>query len=156
SRQEAGLLDVDGDGNPDVVTSTRDDELIVARNQTDRTNLLSKVERPMGGSFSLDYQRTGNTSECPQSHWALSETEVFDGFAGDGPSPMLTTFAYDQPVYDRGERQFYGFRKCTEQQRDPASPATMYRSFERTYVNDNTYGKGLLVSERTLDGAGNP
>jgi hypothetical protein len=44
----------------------------VQRNTTARTNLLSTVQNPLGGTISLDYDRYGNSVDHPDSTWALS------------------------------------------------------------------------------------
>jgi hypothetical protein len=59
------------------------DELVVASNLTARTNLLRKVTRPLGATFELDNERSGNTFEQPQSQFVLSRVVTFDGVAGD-------------------------------------------------------------------------
>lgn len=156
ARQETSLLDVDGDGCADYVRSSRDDELLVARNRTGRTNLLRRVERPLGGSFTLDYERKGNTAEMPQSLWALARVELDDGVADDGPALLLTTFSYAVPRYDRAEREFYGFAEVTEQHRDAADPGRVRRAVERSFRNDSYYSRGLIARETTRDGDGRP
>ena len=48
SRQETMLVDVDGDGYLDGVSSTDDSSMTVSRNLTGKTNLLKAVTRPLG------------------------------------------------------------------------------------------------------------
>lgn len=155
ARQETALLDMDGDGCADYVRSSRDDELSVARNRAGRTNLLRRVERPLGGSLTLDYARRGNVPDMPQSLWTLSSVLADDGVADDGP-PLLTTFSYAAPRYDRGEREFYGFGTIVEADRAAEAPAAARRVVERTFRNDSYYSRGLLVSETTRDADGRP
>ncbi|HMB52959.1 MAG TPA: SpvB/TcaC N-terminal domain-containing protein, partial [Thermoanaerobaculia bacterium] len=53
--------DVDGDGLPDhALKKTGQGSLHLKRNLTARVNLLRRVARPLGGSFTLDYARQGN------------------------------------------------------------------------------------------------
>lgn len=96
-RPEVAVMDIDGDGFPDHLTSTKDSSIEVRRNQIGRTNLLQKVSRPLGASFTLDYERDGNTYQLPQSRWNLSRVAVFDGFAGDGAD----TFGHDLQIRGR-------------------------------------------------------
>ena len=156
SRAEIALRDVDGDGFADHVKSTRDNELLVAVNKTGRTNLLKSVSRPLGAKIDLDYTRTGNTYDQPESKWALSRTTVFDGLAGDGADTSVTTFKYENGKYDRYERDFNGFGKVTAEVRDPAAGGALYRAVTDEYRTDGHYAKGLLTRTLTTDGAGKP
>ncbi|WP_409495477.1 SpvB/TcaC N-terminal domain-containing protein [Amycolatopsis sp. cmx-11-12] len=155
-RSEVGLRDVNGDGLADHVKSTRDNELLVAANQTGRTNLLRSMTRPMGGRVDLDYTRTGNTQAMPESRWVLSRTTVSDGHPGDGTDTQLTTYRYEQGKYDRLEREFHGFGKVVTEQRDPGAADALYRSTTDEYRTDSPYTAGLLARTLTADGAGRP
>jgi RHS repeat-associated protein len=154
AREEAAFRDVDGDGYADHLASSDDASVRVARNRTGRSNLLKSVTRPLGATIALDYTRDGNTPDQPQSRWVLSRTELFDGHAGDGADRRVTTFAYEAGRYDRLEREFLGYGKVTEQQRDPADGDAVYRSIVREFRNDSYYTRGLEARVRTVDGAG--
>lgn len=155
SRSETDFTDINGDGIVDHVFSNNDGRLDVALNRTRRTNLLKKVNRPLGATITLDYERDGNTIDYPPSRWNLSRVELFDGHPGDGADTQITTFDYLTPIYEPNERESYGYRTVTEEHRDAGNADAIYRTITRTYNNDNFYNKGLL--ERTLlqDSAGN-
>ncbi|ANN18804.1 sugar-binding protein [Amycolatopsis orientalis] len=155
-RAEIGLRDVNGDGLADHVKSTRDNELMVAANQTGRTNLLRTVTRPMGGRVELDYARTGNSQAMPESRWVLSRTSVSDGHPGDGADTQLSTYRYEQGAYDRLEREFRGFGKVVTEQRDPGAADALYRSTTDEYRTDSPYTTGLVARTLTADNAGRP
>ncbi|HEX6682415.1 MAG TPA: SpvB/TcaC N-terminal domain-containing protein, partial [Candidatus Limnocylindrales bacterium] len=154
ARDEATLRDIDGDGYIDHLASTSDSSLKVALNRTGRTNLLRSVNRPMGASFSLEYQRDGNTVDQPDSRWVLSRTSVFDGHAGDGVDTRVTTYAYEGGVFDRLEREFFGYAKVTEQHRDPTNGDAVFRSAVSEYRTDGYYTRGLPSRESIQDAAG--
>ncbi|CRK58109.1 Mll6838 protein [Alloactinosynnema sp. L-07] len=156
SRAETILRDVNGDGLADHVKSTRDNELLVAVNKTGRTNLLRAVSRPMGARIDLDYTRTGNTYDLPDSKWVLSRTSVFDGHTGDGVDNQVSTYRYENGKYDRGEREFLGFGKVISEVRDPGAGDAVYRAVTDDYRTDGYYTRGLLTRTRTTDGAGKP
>ncbi|MCI5212158.1 MAG: sugar-binding protein, partial [Candidatus Electrothrix sp. ATG2] len=82
SRPEVSIQDIDGDGFADHLFSEKDNKIKVRRNQIGRTNLLKKVNRPLGANFTLEYERDGNTYQLPQSRWNMTRVEVFDGFVG--------------------------------------------------------------------------
>jgi RHS repeat-associated protein len=155
SRELAKLSDVDGDGYPDYVTSSQDDKLTVSVSTIGRTNLLKSVQRPLGATFAVDYQRKGNTYAMPMDVWALSRVVVQDGFKGDGVDSLLTTFAYENGYYDRHEREFYGFGKVITNTHDTEKKDdNLYRSVVQTMSNDNYFTKGLLLTETLLDQEG--
>ncbi len=155
-RSEMALRDVNGDGVVDHVKSTKDNELIVAANRTGRTNLLRSVSRPLGARIDLDYTRDGNTTDSPQSRYVLSRSSVYDGHPGDGQDTQVTTFRYSGGTYNRLEREFYGYRTVTTEQRDHGSNDAVYRTKTDDYRVDSFYTRGLLAREVTADGAGHP
>jgi len=142
--QETAIRDVDGDGNPDYVDSDDDGAMSVRDNATGRTNLLKNIKRPLGATMDLEYVRSGNTYEQPQSRWVLSKTIVHDGFSGDGVDKLITTCRYEGGRYDRLERDFYGYRTVTEESRDAGNNEALYRKTVQTYKTDSYYTKGLL------------
>ncbi|MEQ1746585.1 MAG: SpvB/TcaC N-terminal domain-containing protein, partial [Saprospiraceae bacterium] len=155
SSETRQLSDIDGDGYPDLLRSEHDGELHVRASAIARTNLLKKVNRPLHGSFSLDYALAGNTYAMPQSKWVLASVETHDGLDGDGPSRTKTVFDYKNGQYDRREREFYGFETVTSTQLDTDNGDKPYRSVVQVFNNKNYYEKGLLLRETTQDAAGN-
>lgn len=153
-RAEVALRDVNGDGLVDHVKSTRDNELLVAVNKTGRTNLLRSVTRPMGARIDLDYTRSGNTVDMPQSRWVLSRTSMFDGLAGDGVDTRLSTFRYEHGRYDRLEREFLGFGRVVIEDRDVDAETRVQRVVTNEYRNDGYYSRGLLTRTLTADDSG--
>ena len=154
SRDEATLRDIDGDGYADDLTSSSDGTLKVAHNRTGRTNLLKSVSRPLGASFTVDYTRDGNTVADPNSRWVMTKVSVEDGHAGDGADAQQTTYEYSGGVYDRLEREFYGYANVTEKQRDTTNGDAIYRSVVSDFANDSYYTRGQLLSRRLYDAAG--
>jgi RHS repeat-associated protein len=147
--------DIDGDGFPDYLQSDEDSKLTVSRSTIRRTNLLKKVTRPLHGSFVMDYKRVGNTYDLPNSVWALSRVNLYDGLLGDGPDPTSTAFDYEAGKFNRNEREFYGFGKVTTRELDTDHGDAVYRTTEDDYFTDNYYDKGLLKSTVLKDANGN-
>lgn len=158
SRDLYRLSDMDGDGYPDYTTSSDDDgDLDVYRSRIGRTNMLKGVTRPLGATFKLSYARVGNTYEMPNAMWVMDSLKLFDGFAGDGVDNMLTTFKYEGGLYDRYEREFYGFKKVITNAHDTdpqKSNKPVYTAVTRTFKNNNYYEKGLMLTEVMTDGEG--
>jgi len=168
TRQEVELKDIDGDSYPDHLLSTNDGQMRALINQTGRTNLLKTVTNPIGGSFTIDYSRTGNTTSKPYSQWVMGSLDVNDGRPGDGPSHLLTTYQYAGGVYNPLERDYFGYDGVTEQQRDASlldsapntpilsNPALdqqfpVLRSIERDYRTGTVFDKGLVAREAILN-----
>jgi RHS repeat-associated protein len=152
---ELSLLDVDGDGVADQVLrrgQTGDSmHMFVKHNRvTGKANLLAAVHRPLGGTISLDYTRTGNTPDMPHSRQVLSKVTVDDGVELDNfPSPNVeTTIAYEAGVFSRNEKEFFGFGKVTTTR--TGDSVTVEDDYDTT-----TYAThGRLRSETRRDGGG--
>ena len=151
SREKIAIIDINGDGFPDILTSTKDNELQVKRSTIGRTNLLKAVKRPLGAEFTVDYKRIGNTYEQPTDVWALAKVEVHDGFEGDGADTLITEYEYEAGFYDRHEREFYGFKNVKTKQLDTENGDVLYRSTVQEIKNDNYYEKGLVEREFLQD-----
>jgi RHS repeat-associated protein len=156
SRAQQALRDINGDGFADQLQSTKDNQLTVAENQTGRTNLLKTVIRPMGSRIDIDYARDGNTYDQPHSRWVMSKATVDDGHPGDGPDVQLTTYTYSGGVYDRQEREFYGYRTVKESHHDTAGGDAVFSTITRDYRVDGYYTRGLMERELLSDGQGRP
>jgi len=156
SSPEVDLQDVDGDGYPDSVSTTTNDTLLVRRNLYGETNLLKEVSNPLGGSFSLQYERDGNTFDHPGSVWTMSRVDVNDGRPGDGADVTATSYEYSGLRYDRLHRESLGFASITEHELELATtttPETTLRTTVREFLNENVFvaglEKSLLISDPT-------
>ncbi|WP_437974390.1 SpvB/TcaC N-terminal domain-containing protein [Sorangium sp. So ce295] len=162
-RSELGWEDVDGDGTADHVLKLSEgmlresDPALRARlNLTGKTNRLSRVVRPLGGSMRLDYAREGNkvayassadelSVDMPGGKWVLSRVEVEDGM---GTPAYVHTFDYHQSgFYDRAEREDYGFAQVTATREDGSQLVTRYH-------NQDYYRRGLVAEVIEQDAEG--
>lgn len=140
-RSTSRMMDINGDGLIDQIKIDKNGRMYVALNKTGRTNLLKKVNRPLGGSFAMDYKREGNTSKMPQSIWVLSSISVNDG----NGNILDRSYSYNDGNYDRSERSFYGFGEIKDVQPDGTVVVT-------TVHNDDYYLKGLVSDKQLRDG----
>ncbi|MFT3932827.1 MAG: RHS repeat-associated core domain-containing protein [Chitinophagaceae bacterium] len=154
SRRQFQIMDVDGDGYPDFLRSDNDQSLVVSTSTIGRTNMLRSVQRPMKGSFTIDYIRTGNTYAMPQNKWVMSNVVVSDGVPGDGVDTSFMHFVYEEGIYERREREFYGFGRVSTEQLNADRNHTVYRRQVQEYATDSYYKKGLLNREWLEDAAG--
>ncbi|WP_109507300.1 SpvB/TcaC N-terminal domain-containing protein [Nocardioides speluncae] len=155
-RSEVALRDVNGDGYVDHLKSTSDDELVVSANKIGRTNLLRTVDRPLGAKLELDYARSGNTYDQPDTRWVMSRTTIQDGHTGDGADAQATTYTYENGVHDRLEREFLGYGKVVTTTRDTGNGGAPYRATIAEYRTDGVYTRGLIKRTLTTDAAGRP
>jgi RHS repeat-associated protein len=154
SREQVQISDIDGDGFPDVLRSSKDGELFVKSSTIGKTNLLKSVKRPFNAAFTMDYDIVGNTYNMPHSKWVLTQTSFFDGLKGDGADTMKYHFEYENGKYDRRERDFYGFETVRIHQLNTEKQDAVYRTTVQVFNNKNYYEKGLLLKEWVQDEAG--
>ena len=154
SGYEVMLSDFNGDGYADHIYSDTNGSVEVKLNSHGKTNLLKTVYRPLGSRIELDYTRSGNTTDQPQSRWVLSKSTIFDGHTGDGIDELVTTYSYDNGFYDRAERDFYGYKTVIEEHRNASAGNALFRAINREYLNATFYNKGLLINEITQDSLG--
>ncbi|MAN26468.1 SpvB/TcaC N-terminal domain-containing protein [Mesonia sp.] len=157
TKTQISLGDIDGDGLVDVLS---DDSFgISARlNRIGKTHLLKKVNTPLGGSWEIDYVRNGNTYKLPQNKWVLEEIKTDDNFGGDSDYTFdhsLSRISYENPNYDRREREFLGYQGVKIEQLTPSGTSgnsgTTYRYTVKSYLNDNYYVKGAEYSSALYD-----
>jgi YD repeat-containing protein len=69
------------------------------------------------------------------------------------PDATVTSIAYENPHYNRREREFFGFQTVTVKQHDPTGSRPVFRSIKYTYHNENYYLSGLLKATATYNSA---
>ena len=148
------LVDIDGDGYLDYVTSKTENEMTVYYNQTGKTNLLKKVTNFTGSAITLDYDMPAGSYEKPQRSWHLAKAEYHDPYSPAGGARNLTTFEYSDPHYDRYERIEYGYARITSKQHDTENRDSLYRYTVENYHNRNFVKRGKKSSEILYDGQG--
>ena len=139
---DVDLRDVNGDGYPDSVTrGAGDATMAVALNTHGKTHtgLLKSVTTPLGGTYTLDYARAGNTTDHPGSVWTMSKLTLDDGYAADGPA-QTSAFDYAGLRYDFVHRTSLGFAQVTTRELSPAGQTL--RTTRRTYANQHLWDAG--------------
>lgn len=154
SRQISQFEDINGDGYPDFLRSEQDGDIKVKLSNIGKTNLLRSIKRPLGASIALDYRLSLTDHKQGRPKWTLYTVNVFDGFAGDGADYLKSTFSYEDGVFDRHEREFYGFGRVIAHQLDTEAGDAIYRTTVYTYGTSNFFNKGLLLNELLTDGQG--
>ena len=152
----AQLADIDGDGYPDYITSTREDAVTIRFNTAGKTNLLRKVTNFTGSTIEMDYELSIPSYEKPQRSWNLSRVETNNNVANCpvGGNRTLTTFSYGTPHYDRYERMEFGYDTVRTIAHNTDSLDAPYRQNITVYNNVNLAKRGRKVMESVLDGNG--
>jgi len=156
----ADFEDIDGDGMVDQVLKVPGDPSIYwKKNNIGQTNLLSAVDRPLGGRFTITYTRAGNNVDLtgntpinmPTNQWVMNSV-VIDSDPGKFWDATITeNFDYTDPTtgiqssyFDPTERENYGF----------AQAKTIFpyedvggTSFEQDYYHLDYYQHGLVSGD---------
>ncbi|MBQ8056627.1 MAG: hypothetical protein IJ270_07450, partial [Paludibacteraceae bacterium] len=148
SRTNTSLMDIDGDGFPDLLSYSNEDELLVRRSRIGNTNYLTKIVRPLGDSIVLHYEKTKNSYDMPHCKYVLSEVDYIGGMAENGATKIHQSFEYKGGHYDRYERTFFGFDTIVSNQ---YLDGKVYRKTIQTYDSKDFYRKDLPVSETVLN-----
>lgn len=155
SREQYQIMDIDGDGFPDLLHSENDGDLQVNRSTIGRSNLLMQVDRPMRSSIVIDYARTGNTYAMPENKWVMTLAKLVDSVGGNGADTMRYAFKYADGFYNRREREFYGFKTVTTNELNTLAKGAIYRSTVQQFLNRNYYTKGLADTVYMANAGGN-
>ena len=154
NRDRMQLVDVNGDGLPDLVTSDREDRMTVRYNMAGKTNLLHKVTNFTGSSVTLSYHLSTPDYRQPSRTWLLDTVTSIDPLNPNGGDTAITVYEYENPNYNRFERTFFGYGTVTSKQIEPNNNS-VYRKVKRTYLNSNILNKGRIKQELTADGSDN-
>lgn len=96
------MQDITGDGLPDhVLKKTGSDTLFVKVNGMGKIGLLNKISIPTGGTYSIQYERAGNTVNMPQNKYVLASVTKEDGMEGtdSGVHSYTDVFKYSDKDY---------------------------------------------------------
>ena len=152
----AQLVDIDGDGYPDYITSDNETSVTIRHNKAGKTNLLRQVTNFTGSTIDLDYELSEPCFEKPQRSWNLSRVETHNNVdtCPVGGNHTLTTFSYGNPHYDRYERMEFGYDTVKTIVHNTDSLDSPYRQNIMVYNNINLAKRGRKVMEAILDGNG--
>ena len=152
----AQLVDIDGDGYPDYITSGNERSVTIRFNTAGKTNLLRKVTNFTGSTIEMDYDLSIPSYEKPQRSWNLSRVETNNNVPNCpvGGNRTLTTFSYGNPHYDRYERMEFGYDTVKVIVHNTDSSDAPYRQNITVYNNVNLAKRGRKVMEAVLDGNG--
>lgn len=142
SENNKEFKDMNGDGFLDFVENTGNTAKIY-NSKIGRTNKLSTVNNPLGGSFVINYEKQPVTFDNPHAKWAMTAVTVNDGrdLPNDGADVFTKSFVYSNGKYDRRERAFYGYE--TVEVNEVLNTTTSRKSVTK-YHNKSYFLEGLV------------
>lgn len=132
NKMRSSFVDMNGDGSVDFVEAMENGDLRVYFSNVQKSNLLTKVNNPLGGSFEIDYELVGHKTgvhqpivrtdklddaiiwDMPSGKWVMSVLTVNDGVdvpGYDGSDRVKLFFDYDGGIQSRREKAFSGFTR---------------------------------------------
>ena len=158
SRDSVQIIDINGDGYVDYVTSDSENEMTVRYNKSGKTNLLRKVTNFTGSSFEMDYDMPLACYEKPQRSWNLAEVRVYndDTLCPVGGNRTHTTFEYSEPKYNRMERMDYGYHTVITYQHDTENHDNLYKLTVEEFNNQDFTKRGRKIRDCMYDAEWNP
>jgi RHS repeat-associated protein len=112
NKLRSSFMDINGDGAVDFVTAEENGDMLVYYSNVQKSNLLTRVSNPLGGSFDISYDLEGRKTgvhdvqvqthrsgeqivwDMPQAKWVMSEVTIDDGV------DMVTDKQSDDPDID--------------------------------------------------------
>jgi RHS repeat-associated protein len=153
------LVDMNGDGLPDMVWIDNNRNIHIRYNQSGKNLLLKSVTNPTGQQFQFDYELSMPTYEQRGRHWLLKSVANIDPFAHPviGIDTILHLLSYADPHYDYSERQFLGYGSVVSMDMNTDTlPHADYRKIVRNYNNQDFVEHGKLTYEGLFDAENHP
>jgi YD repeat-containing protein len=151
------FLDMDGDGQPDLVQSNVD--AVTTTNQvwlsSAKSEFVSAVHNALGGEVDAQYDcslRISGTHQIAFPVQVLTGMQSLDGRGGS----INSTFSYDQGLYDFSQKEFLGFGAVTAADVEGNKTVTLYhqnKDASGAIVPANAF-KGRAYKMQRLDSSG--
>ncbi|WP_136525967.1 toxin TcdB middle/N-terminal domain-containing protein [Geomonas ferrireducens] len=125
------MLDMDGDGLPDVVASYSGNWQVYP-NKSGQADLLEKVTDTLGGTILVSYSPSMkfDNTRLPFNYWVVTSSTTNNGVSGPHALTATTNYSYAQGLYDFPTREFRGFGQVTETRGDGSKVIHTYHQDE--------------------------
>ena len=116
------MLDMNGDGLPDIVKRESGSYWSVYLNQSKAADLMTRVTDTLGAKITVTYTSSMNYAHTrlPFNYWVVESLVTDNGMAEGNPHKNVaaTAFSYANGLYDFPSREFRGFGQVTENRAD--------------------------------------
>ena len=147
------LLDMNGDGLPDIVTRAADGTSInVQYNQLYDVDKLVSVQSFYGNRMDISYAQAPYSPGARQRPTVMQKLTVSDK-TGESDDKRVHRFGYDGYVHSIEERTAYGFENVMDTQ---LLNNAAYRITRQHYRTDHYKMRGRKASELVTDAVGRP
>lgn len=125
------VLDIDGDGLPDIVRRTSNG-WEVYKNLGGKQDLLAAITNSLGGKTTISYESSTKHSNTrlPFNYWVVTSVTENNGMTGQHALSSTTNYSYAQGIYDFPTREFRGFGQVTETRADGSKVSHYYHQDE--------------------------
>jgi RHS repeat-associated protein len=173
NKLRSSFMDINGDGAVDFVDAQENGDLHVYYSNVVKSNYLTSVSNPLGGSFDIDYKLVGHRRgaydtevkthradekvlwDMPSGKWVLAQVTIHDGVniatdGGvdlDGDDSMQIFFDYDGGIQNRREKAFAGFTRVETRQQNQAGSESSYPKKYLTEVVEYLAPNALSFSD---------
>ena len=173
NKLRSSFMDINGDGAVDFVDAQDNGDLHVYYSNVVKSNYLTSVSNPLGGSFDIDYKLVGHRRgaydtevkthradekvlwDMPSGKWVLAQVTIHDGVniatdGGvdlDGDDSMQIFFDYDGGIQNRREKAFAGFTRVETRQQNQAGSESSYPKKYLTEVVEYLAPNALSFSD---------
>jgi len=86
SRTNRQLMDINNDGNPDLVWAGNNGVLNYKMSTIQKSNILIAVHNPGGSKFEMDYNLSESSYDQPSRQYELASVKIYDGYDADDPT----------------------------------------------------------------------
>ncbi|WP_207689604.1 toxin TcdB middle/N-terminal domain-containing protein [Desulfonema limicola] len=145
------LMDINGDGLPDIVwrNDSDDDHWAVYLNSSGNADLLSGIRDMLGASISVAYTSSMkfNNTRLPHNYQVVESISTDNGMSGPHKNQSVSYFTYESGLYDFPSREFRGFGKVFETRSDGTKVIHAF------HQDEARKGKGFQTETRSADNA---
>ncbi len=141
SRVRRDLMDMNGDGLPDIVNRTDQSHWNVYHNAHAYPDHLTKITDMLGGTVEISYTSSMNYdhTKLPFNYWLVTSVTTNNRMEGDHTNISTRSYSYNGGFYDYPTREFRGFATVTETLPDSSKAIHVFHQDEGRKGKEDKY-----------------